>query len=51
MAREAFGSADPIGRTLKIPEPKVVVGVVGDLRYTRLDADVVPEIFLPFDSR
>ena len=47
MAREAFGSADPIGRTLKIPEPKVVAGVVSDLRYTRLDAGVVPEIFLP----
>ena len=47
MAREAFGSVDPIGRTLKIPEPKVVAGVVSDLRYTRLDADVVPEIFLP----
>ena len=47
MAREAFGSADPIGRTLKIPQPKVVAGVVSDLRYTRLDADVVPEIFLP----
>jgi predicted permease len=50
MAREAFGSADPIGRTLKIPQPKVVVGVLTDLRYTKLDADVVPEIFLPFDQ-
>ena len=47
MAREAFGSADPIGRTLKVPDSKVVAGVVSDLRYTRLDADVVPEIFLP----
>ena len=47
MAREAFGSADPIGRTLKIPDSKVVAGVVSDLRYTRLDAGVVPEIFLP----
>ena len=50
MAREAFGSADPVGRTLKIPDPEVVVGVIGDLRYTKLDADVVPEIFLPFDQ-
>lgn len=47
MAREAFGSADPVGRTLNVPDPKVVAGVVGDLRYTRLDADVVPEVFLP----
>jgi predicted permease len=50
MAREAFGSSDPIGRTLKIPQPKVVVGVLADLRYTKLDTDVVPEIFLPFDQ-
>jgi putative ABC transport system permease protein len=51
MAHEAFGSSDPIGRTLKIPQPEVVVGVIGDLRYTKLDADVVPEIFLPFDEQ
>jgi len=51
MAREAFGSADPIGYTLKVPEPRVVVGVISDLRYTRLDAGVVPEIFLPVDER
>ncbi len=50
MAREAFGSADPIGRTLKTPQPKVVIGVLADLRYTKLDADVVPEVFLPFDQ-
>ncbi|HTP34413.1 MAG TPA: ABC transporter permease [Candidatus Acidoferrales bacterium] len=51
MAREAFGSADPIGHTLKVPEPRVVAGVISDLRYTRLDAGVVPEIFLPVDER
>ena len=50
MAREAFGPADPIGRTLKVPQPAVVVGVLTDLRYTKLDAGVVPEIFLPFDQ-
>jgi predicted permease len=48
MAREAFGSADPIGRSLSVPQPAVVVGVVADLRYTRLDADAIPEVFLPF---
>lgn len=48
MAREAFGSADPIGRTLRMPRPAVVVGVIADLRYTRLDADATPEIFQPF---
>jgi putative ABC transport system permease protein len=51
MAREAFGPADPIGRTLKIPQPEVVVGLIGDLHYTKLDADVVPEIFVPLDQQ
>jgi putative ABC transport system permease protein len=51
MARDAFGSGDPMGHALKIPRPEVVVGVVSDLRYTKLDADVVPEIFLPFDQQ
>jgi putative ABC transport system permease protein len=53
MAREAFGSADPIGRTLKIYGTKgeLVAGVVSDLRYTRLDADAVPEVFLPVDEQ
>jgi len=50
MAREAFGPADPIGRKLKTWQPEVVVGVLADLRYTKLDAGVVPEIFLPFDQ-
>ena len=48
MARGAFGSVDPVGRSLPVPEPAVVVGVVADLRYTRLDADAYPEVFLPF---
>jgi predicted permease len=47
MAREAFGSVDPVGRSLPVPRPAVVAGVVADLRYTRLDADAVPEVFLP----
>jgi putative ABC transport system permease protein len=50
MAREAFGSVDPVGRVLSVPQPAVVVGVVADLRYTRLDADAPPEVFLPFQQ-
>jgi predicted permease len=50
MAREAFGAIDPIGRSLPVPQPAVVVGVVADQRYTRLDADAVPEVFLSFRS-
>ena len=47
MAREAFGAVDPIGHSLSVPRPAVVVGIVADLRYTRLDAHAPPEIFLP----
>ncbi len=50
MAREAFGSVDPIGRSLSVPQEAVVVGVVADLRYTRLDADAPPEVFFPFQQ-
>jgi putative ABC transport system permease protein len=50
MARTAFGSVDPIGRQLLVPQPVVVVGVVADLRYARLDADAIPEMFLSFHS-
>lgn len=49
MAREAFGSVDPIGRSLSVPQKAVVAGVIADLRYTRLDTQAVPEAFLPFD--
>jgi putative ABC transport system permease protein len=50
MAREAVGAIDPIGRSLSVPQPAVVVGVVADLRYTRLDADAPPEVFFPFQQ-
>jgi putative ABC transport system permease protein len=51
MAREAFGAVDPIGRSLSAPQPAVVVGVLADLRYSHLDADAPPEVFLPFPNR
>jgi putative ABC transport system permease protein len=49
MAREAFGRADPVGRTMSLftaPAPKsVVVGVVSDLKYSQLDQPAQPEIY------
>jgi putative ABC transport system permease protein len=33
-----------------VPQEAVVVGVVADLRYTRLDADAPPEVFFPFQQ-
>ena len=62
--RLRFGNEDPVGQTIEglaIGEPMVspqdpslqptsaiVVGVVADLRYTKLDEDPVPEFYLPY---
>lgn len=55
-ARAVFGNSDPIGYRIMVetlapaPEmiPATVVGVTGDLKYTRLDADPEPEVYLPY---
>jgi predicted permease len=48
MAREAFGDVDPIGRKISILEPATVVGVVADLKYSKLDADPPAEVYVPY---
>jgi putative ABC transport system permease protein len=48
MVREAFGTIDPIGRQLLIPERVTVVGIVGDLKYSKLDADPPAEVYIPY---
>jgi putative ABC transport system permease protein len=48
MARQAFGAMDPIGRQISIPKPRTVVGVIADLKYSKLDAVAVPEIYVPY---
>ena len=56
FARLIFGNSDPIGQRIMIealapaPEmtPATVVGVAGDLKYTRLDADPEPEVYLSY---
>jgi putative ABC transport system permease protein len=48
MARQIFGDLDPIGRQVPLPRQATVVGVVADLKYSRLDAEATPEIFLPY---
>jgi putative ABC transport system permease protein len=48
MAREMFGDANPIGQTIyKIRSP-MVVGVVADLKYSKLDAEAPAEVFIPY---
>jgi putative ABC transport system permease protein len=48
MARQTFGAMDPVGRQIRSPRPATVVGVVADLKYSKLDAAAMPELFLPY---
>ncbi|MDF1502475.1 ADOP family duplicated permease, partial [Roseisolibacter sp. H3M3-2] len=51
LAREAWGTEDPIGRRLDLMgrEPATVVGVVGDVSIGRLeDAAATPTYYVPF---
>jgi putative ABC transport system permease protein len=55
-ARMVFGDLDPIGQKIMAEAlapapataPATVIGVIGDLRYTRLDAASEPEVYLPY---
>ena len=47
LARLAFGTANPIGRTVGSSPVLEVVGVVGDLYYANLDRDPGPSFFIP----
>ncbi len=53
FAARMFGAEDPIGRVVHLgtasPLPRAtVVGVVGDLRHSRLDAAPVPEVYVHY---
>lgn len=54
MATVLFGTDDPIGRRLRIINPeyeadwRTIVGVVGDVTYQGLDAEVPPTLYTPY---
>jgi len=54
LARQAFGEADPIGRSLACgmdsPKFMTIVGVVGDVRSSDPSKQPAPEIYLPFEQ-
>jgi putative ABC transport system permease protein len=49
FARRFFPNENPIGHRLLLkPNPKTIVGVVGDTRQYGLDRDVLPEIYTSY---
>ncbi|HEV3201820.1 MAG TPA: ABC transporter permease [Bryobacteraceae bacterium] len=53
FARVVFGASDPIGRRIRVPRQQPaaiaeIVGVVADLKATKLDADPEPEVYVPY---
>lgn len=57
MARQYFPNQDPIGKRIQTgdPDPKAswetVVGVVGDVKYSGLDADPSPTLYVPYTEK
>jgi putative ABC transport system permease protein len=56
LARASFGTADPIGRRIRILNPdqsdawRTIVGVIGDVRYQGLEDTGEAAIYTPFDQ-
>ena len=55
LARLEFGDEDPLGHRLQLPSGRDgpptygrIVGVVGDLKHSRLDTDPVPAAYMPY---
>jgi len=56
LAKRAFGSEEPLGRRIRVPAARpseegrdaTVVGIVEDLKYSKLDADAQPEVLVPY---
>ena len=55
MAHELFGEGDAVGRKLgladNVNDPATlaaIIGVVSDLKYSRLDAPAEPEVYIPY---
>ncbi len=52
LAKQVFGSEDPLGRQVRIgastQAPFQVVGVVGDERHAGVDADATASFFVPY---
>jgi len=51
LARRYFGAAGPVNRQIKMPMAGdlTVVGVVADTKHDGLQADALPEVFVPYE--
>jgi len=56
MARQLFGNEDPVGRRIQVGSPgtamaptpwSTIVGVIGDVRHSGLEAPPSPEMYMP----
>jgi putative ABC transport system permease protein len=54
FVRRVFAGQEPLGRRVLLQElnnrPAPIVGVVGDLKIVRLDADPEPEVLIPYQE-
>jgi predicted permease len=51
LARRVFSERDPIGRRMRLSEDGpllTIVGIVADLKYSKLDASAEPEVYVPY---
>jgi predicted permease len=48
LQRKYFSGQSPIGQYLLLPEPWQIVGVVADVKQTRLDRETLAELYLPY---
>ena len=51
LAKRYFGATSPLNRQVKMPMAGdlTIVGVVGDIKHDGLQADAVPEVFVPYE--
>ena len=56
MAKKYFAGQDPVGKRIQTgdPDPKssweTIVGVVGDVKYSGLDAQPAPTLYVPYNE-
>lgn len=50
LARAYFPAGDAVGSRIQLSGPAEIVGVVGDVRHSGLDAEPQPEIYVPLSQ-